>query len=537
MEKDEDTNFFENLMEIVMNENKSAKSLVDLYIASAKKRYEKNKDAHTARFLITHFSREENEDFDGEYAFKVLEEVYNNNKTSSTFSCLMGYFFLYGIGVKKDADRAIDYFLENESKEVNLDSDVYLAKIYFDGLNGFKNIDRGFIYVKKLLDKLVSQMEKSIKEQFKSLDVDETTFKITRMRQEYLAKLVNSYKEAKGLENSNKEEALKLYDSIDESNFAAKYLIRAMMYYEGIIIDKNDNKAIEYFNKYFDSFSDSKLIERASLDLPHIEKFTKDTPENNKIEVVEMNYPLHKKSMIDRFIRKVKEEAEYGIVPSMVKYGECYFNIYQDFPVDYKKSFEIFKNASYQDITCKASLYLFFMYLYGFGTEKNILKAEELANKIKETDAIGEFLLAMICFENHKYRDFCQYIPSFYKKACDVDFEQVKTIIEDNKDSKIPPKEMTESLCYDMEKDIFYPYEVLKYLEKEDYSKAIDTLDQCYEAGFTQTYLMYALCYYYGFGVNKSLYLFKKYVNKFVKSIILTTKEELKANGAIENNK
>lgn len=527
--------FFEQLMHNLLLGKTLPKYVYEAYMEMAKKAYEQG-NIEAAKFLIIHYSNTKNEDYDYNFAKTILLNVYDKDKTNFYFSNLIGLFYLDGIGVNKDADKAIDYLLENENDNMNIESDLYLAKIYLDGSNGYKNEDRAFRYITKAVDKLMDQLFKMNLDTFsRNVNQDEEEFLIEKMRNENLTKFKNIYKEAKSLESTNKEKSFIKYNELDNINLASRFLVLSKVYYEGNVIEKNIDKALEYFDKYYECFLDTKEIENYKIDFPIFKAFNKFNELDDKLEIFDENYPIHKKSMVDRYIRKLKEASDYGIESAMVKYGECYMNLFQDFPVDFKKAYQIFSEVQYKLKFSKANIYLFYMNLYGLGTKKDTEEALKIATTVQSESNIGNFLKSLYYFEKRNYKTFVSYIPDFYKTCCELDLVEVKEFLQNEKLDDLNRKRLAKERLYNLKKNTFEPLEALTCLEKKKYKQAYDKLESASFADYNQAYLMLAYFYYKGIYVKKSLPKFKKYVNEFIKSMLGFTKEELLKDGYLEN--
>lgn len=515
------------------NDDDAQRKVNDFMVQGAKEAYKSYHDVNAALFLIQHFFQK-GDHYDPQFAYQVLKESYDREKLPE-FSFYMGYFALYGIGREKDADAAIDFFLEARSAGYQFNSEVYLSLIYIDALNGYPNLDRGFYYVDYLVQTVLDDMKKTSTSRVNpQLRENQDQFRISLMMKEKMEKFLVVYQKARSLESTDREEAWKTYLSLHDFHFAVSYLIEAKLRFEGNLIQKDEEEALRLFHTYIETYLDNNRFVIASTDTPYIVKTDRSF---GKIEMIQDNYPIHKKSMVERFIRQRKEEAEYGILSSMLLYGECYFNLFQDFPVDYGKALDIFTDLSLKHPYSKANLYLFFQYLYGLGTEKNLEKAYGYVKKVQEFDIFGKAMEAIYLFELQRYSWMKEPMVSFYVGESKGDLRNLKESLEQSKFDEKTKRKYAIDQGYDLDKDEFLPLMVIEDLENNKEERAYQRIIRCDKLGYNQAILLKACMEYLGVGHQKSLYLFKKDMNRFIHTIIATDKKELIENGYISDHR
>lgn len=511
------------------NDDDAQKKVNDFMVQGAKEAYKSYHDVNAALFLIQHFFQK-GEHYDPQFAFQVLKESYDREKLPE-FSFYMGYFALYGIGREKDADAAIDFFLEARNAGYRFNSEVYLSMIYIDALNGYPNPERGFYYVGCLIETILADMRKTSTTQVNpQLRDNQDQFRISMMMKEKMQKFLTVYQKAKESEAIDHEKAMNTYLSLMDFHFAVSYLIEAKLRFEGNLVTKDENAALNLFHTYIETYLDNNNFVIASTDTPYLVKTDRSF---GKIEMVQDNYPIHKKSMVERFIRQRKEEAEYGILSSMLLYGECYFNLFQDFPVDYGKSLDIFTDLSIKNPYSKANLYLFFQYLYGLGTKRDLEKAYGYVKKVQEFDIFGTAMEAIFLFEIHHYKAMKEPIVAFYVGESQGDLKSLKESLEKSKFDEKTKRKYASDQGYDLDRDEFLPLLVIEDLENHKDQRAYQRIIRCDSLGYNQAILLKACMEYLGIGRERSLYLFKKDMNRFIHTIIATDKKELSENGYI----
>ena len=525
MEKNEENILLKNLD---IDDLDSGMKLSKLFVQSALKAFQQYKDRNAGLFLVNHFSNSINYDYNPVRSFSILSKIEKNAPGLDVLNW-KGYFLLFGIGVEKDVDKAIDCFLECEKDENDVKSDAFLALIYIDSLNGYQNLNRGFYFVEKLAERMINQMKRMRNNMERTSSPDQDEMKKSVFLKEKIQSFLNDYEKA--LSCSDYSEAQKMILGLDKYQFALGYLLQAILYYKGQVFSKDETRAVELFHSFYSSFEDNETLQKAMMDAPYIARNDED---HGIFEMVDSNYPIHSKRMVDRYIRRMKEESDFGILSSMLSYGECYFGIYQDFPIDYTKSFEIFSDLYSKNAKSKAGLYLFFQYLYGFGTEKNIDKATELSKKIKEFDDIGLFMEGMLFFEKHDYMNTISLFLLFCLEENKFDKKNIEDNMRNNKQADQKTTELyARTMGYDIKNSRFLLEEALEGMKNGRFDEAYEKSMEGQKLGYQQAFLLLAVCCYFGYGTKRSLYRYKKYVNQLLLVMISTNKEKLIKNGYI----
>jgi uncharacterized protein len=95
--------------------------------------------------LAKEYSSKKNKDYDIKKAYNLLVDNVNENHAKSQL--LIGRFFLIGLAVDKDYEKALYYFKE-ASKQKEYTANCYISYMYASGKGVFPNFGRAHIFAK-----------------------------------------------------------------------------------------------------------------------------------------------------------------------------------------------------------------------------------------------------------------------------------------------------------------------------------------------------------------------------------------------------
>ena len=95
--------------------------------------------------LAKEYSSKKSKDYDIKKAYNLLVDNVNENHAKSQL--LIGRFFLIGLAVEKDYEKALYYFKE-ASKQKEYMSNCYIAYMYASGKGVFPNFGRAHVFAK-----------------------------------------------------------------------------------------------------------------------------------------------------------------------------------------------------------------------------------------------------------------------------------------------------------------------------------------------------------------------------------------------------
>jgi TPR repeat protein len=95
--------------------------------------------------LAKQYSSKKSKDYDIEKAYNLLVDNVNENHSKSQI--LIGRFFLIGLAVEKDYEKALYYFKE-ASKQKEYNANCYIAYMYASGKGVFPNFGRAHVFAK-----------------------------------------------------------------------------------------------------------------------------------------------------------------------------------------------------------------------------------------------------------------------------------------------------------------------------------------------------------------------------------------------------
>lgn len=493
--------------------------------------YEKQHDYDAGLFLANHYLNSGNSPQDEAFAFQILRQIEKESPSFEVYLYL-GLCYLYGKGVEKDIDRAVDYFLLCDKQENDFITPSYLAEIYLEGLIGYQNLDRGFSYLKKALNKLMDKFHQSLTALMKSRPAGENSTKMEILGRKSMENLLENYKKIQLLKDGETDEAERLLKEISVYQPDHAALIKSILLFEGRIFPKDDEEAMKLFRYYYRNFLMDENFRNASMDVIRLPQDIS----GGKREVVEGNYPIHEKEYVERFIQERKVESEFKITSSMLVYGECYFGAYQDFPTDYAKAFEIFSDLYLlKPEDEKAATYLFFQYLYGLGTRKDPEKAKDIADRLALKKPIGILLQGFVLYEQHKYHPFnVKYVLYFCEKQNEAISNQFMSMLKKGNFEDVGRADLNHQIGFDPVSRSFLLDEAMMNLKNHRYKTAFRKFEKAADMGYLQGELMVAYLYYYGIGVEKSLIKYKKQMNRVIAHLIYTDKERLIEDGYLE---
>lgn len=95
--------------------------------------------------MAKHYSSKKSNDYDIKKAYNLLVENVNENHAKSQL--LIGRFFLIGLAVDKDYEKALYYFKE-ASKQKEYTANCYISYMYASGKGVFPNFGRAHVFAK-----------------------------------------------------------------------------------------------------------------------------------------------------------------------------------------------------------------------------------------------------------------------------------------------------------------------------------------------------------------------------------------------------
>lgn len=95
--------------------------------------------------LAKQYSSKKNKEYDIKKAYNLL--VDNVNEKHAKSQILIGRFFLIGLAVEKDYEKALYYFKE-ASKQREYSANCYIAYMYASGKGVFPNFGRAHVFAK-----------------------------------------------------------------------------------------------------------------------------------------------------------------------------------------------------------------------------------------------------------------------------------------------------------------------------------------------------------------------------------------------------
>ena len=95
--------------------------------------------------LAKEYSSKKSKDYDLKKAYNLLVDNVNENHAKSQL--LIGRFFLIGLAVDKDYEKALYYFKE-ASKQKEYTANCYIAYMYASGKGVFPNFGRAHVFAK-----------------------------------------------------------------------------------------------------------------------------------------------------------------------------------------------------------------------------------------------------------------------------------------------------------------------------------------------------------------------------------------------------
>lgn len=281
--------------------------------------------------------------------------------------------------------------------------------------------------------------------------------------------------------------------------------IMGYLHHHGFLVEKSNDKAMEYYKKSID--------------------------QGCSVSLIDLGYIFEKYKFYDKALECYQKSADQGNLFALIELGDLHFYGYGT-EQNYYKTFELYKKSA--DLGCAKGLNdLGFMYGQGLGTVRDYNKAIECYKKAGEQGYVlalynlailyfygrgiainldKAFELFKICAEQGFHDGMCELTQMYLsgigiKQDYDITFELYMKNADHSNGKKLNDLGM-----------IYYRYD--RYAHKDivitsNYDKAFELIKMSAERGFPESYRNLARIYYYGHGTelnyNKALCLYEKY--------------------------